>query len=49
MWWKKAEVDAMATTWENARVAHLLSVHRMVAVEVGDGQKAEVGKAAMTN
>ena len=28
--------------WANARVAHLLSVHRMMPVEVGDGQKEEV-------
>ena len=39
---KEAEVDALAMLWANARVAHLLSVHRMVPVEVGDGQKAEV-------
>ena len=32
---KKAEVDALAMPWTNARVAHLLSVHRMVPVEVG--------------
>ena len=27
--------------WANARVAHLLSVHRMKTVEVGDGLKEE--------
>ena len=40
---KEAEVDALAMLWVNARVAHLLSVHRVVPMEVGDGQKEEVG------
>ena len=40
---KEAEVDALAMLWVNARVAHLLSVHRMMPMEVGDGQKEEVG------
>ena len=40
---KEAEVDALATLWANARVGHLLSVHRMVPMEVGDGQREEVG------
>ena len=40
---KEAEVDALAMLWANARVAHLLSVHRMVPMELGDGQKEEVG------
>ena len=39
---KEAEVDALATPWANARVAHLLSVHRMMTVEVGDGLKEEL-------
>ena len=39
---KEAEVDALAMPWVNARVVHLLSVHRMMPVEVGDGQKEEV-------
>ena len=39
---KEAEVDALATQRANGRVAHLLLVHRMVIVEVGDGQKEEV-------
>ena len=34
---KEVEVDALATPWANARVAHLLSVHRMRNVAVGDG------------
>ena len=38
---KEAEVDALATPWANARVAHLLSVHRMMTMEVGDGLKEE--------
>ena len=40
---KEAEVDALAMLWVNARVAHLLSVCRMTPMEVGDGQKEEVG------
>ena len=38
---KEVEVDALAMSWANARVAHLLSVHRMMTVEVGDGLKEE--------
>ena len=37
----EAEIDAMATLWANARVAHLLLVHRMTTVEVGDSLKEE--------
>ena len=40
---KEAEVDALVMLCENARVAHLLSVCRMAPVEVGEGQKEEVG------
>ena len=36
---KEAVVDALAMLWVNARGVHLLSVHRMVPMEVGDGQK----------
>ena len=32
-------MDALAMPWANARVAHLLSVQRMMPMEVGDGQK----------
>ena len=32
-----AEIDALAMPWANARVAHLLLVHRMMTMEVGDG------------
>ena len=39
---KGVEMDALAMSWANARVAHLLLVHRMMPVEVGDGQKEEV-------
>ena len=34
---KEAEIDALAMLWANARVAHLLLVHRMMTVELGDG------------
>ena len=40
---KEAEVDALAMPWANARVAHLLSVCRMMTMEVGDGLKEELG------
>ena len=33
---KEPEIDALAMPWANARVAHLLSVCRMMAVKVGD-------------
>ena len=39
---KEAEMDALVMQWANARVAHLLLVHRMTSMEVGDGQKEEV-------
>ena len=39
---KEAEVDALAISWANARVVHLLSVCRMMSMEVGDGQKEEI-------
>ena len=32
---------ALVMPWVNARVAYLLSVHRMMTVEVGDGLKEE--------
>ena len=32
-------MDALVMPWPNARVAHLLPVHRMMLVEVGDCQK----------
>ena len=39
---KEAEMDALAMPSVNARVAHLLLVHRMMSMEIGDGQKEEV-------
>ena len=39
---KEAEMDALVMPWAKARVVHLLSVHRMMPMEVGDGQKEEV-------
>ena len=38
---KEAEIDILAMPWVNARVANLLSVCRMLTVEVGDGLKEE--------
>ena len=38
---KEVEVDALTTPWVNARVANLLSVHRMMTMEVRDGPKEE--------
>ena len=38
---KEKEMDALATPWANARVAHLLLVHRMTAIKVGDGAVEE--------
>ena len=36
---KEAEMDALAMPWVNARVVHLLAVHRMMPMEVGDTQE----------
>ena len=38
---KEMEIDALAMPWTNARVAHLLLVHRMTAIKVGDGTAEE--------
>ena len=38
---KEKEINALATPWANARVAHLLSVCRMTAIKVGDGAAEE--------
>ena len=35
-------MDTLVMPWTNARAAHLLSVHRMMPMEVGDGQEAKV-------
>ena len=39
---KEAEVDAWVMLWANTRVAHLLSVCRMMTLEEGDGPKEEL-------
>ena len=36
---REAEMDALAMPWANARVAHLLAVHRMTPMDVGDDQE----------
>ena len=36
---REAEMDALVMPWVNARAAHLLSVCRMMPMEVGDGQE----------
>ena len=33
---KEAEIDSLAMPWANARVAHLLLVHKMMAIKVGN-------------
>ena len=35
-------MDALVMPWANARVVHLLSVHRMMSMEVGDGQEEKL-------
>ena len=40
---KETEVDALVMLWANAKAAHLLSVHRMMTVEPGDGLKKQLG------
>ena len=39
---KEVEMDALAMPWANARAAHLLSVHRMTPMEVGDSQEEKL-------
>ena len=39
---KEAEMDALAMLQANARAAHLLSMHRMMPIEVDDGQEEKV-------
>ena len=36
---REVEMDGLAIPWANARVAHLLSVHRMTPIEMGNGQE----------
>ena len=38
---REAEMDTLATPWANARAAHLLVVHRMMPMEVGDNQEGK--------
>ena len=38
----EVEVDTLAMPWANGRVVHLLSVHRMMTVEVGNSHKEEL-------
>ena len=38
---KEAEIDALTMPWANARVVHLLSVHRMIAIKKGDDTAEE--------
>ena len=38
---REVEMDALAMPWENARVAHLLVVQRMMQMEVDDGQEGK--------
>ena len=38
---KEKKINALAMPWANARVTHLLPVHRMTAVKVGDGTVEE--------
>ena len=46
---KEVEMDALAMPWVNARAAHLLSVHRMMPMEVGDGQNENLIQMMMTS
>ena len=34
---REVEMDALAMPWANARVAHLLAVHRMMTIGIGNG------------
>ena len=36
---REAEMDVLAMPWVNARVTHLLSVHRIMPIEMGNGQE----------
>ena len=38
---KEVKMDAMATPWANTRAAHLLAVHRMMPMEVGNSQEGK--------
>ena len=38
---REAEMEALVMPWANARVAHLLAVHRMMSMEGGDYQEGK--------
>ena len=38
---REVEMGALVMPWVNARVAHLLAVHRMMPMEVGDSQEGK--------
>ena len=38
---REMEMDALAMPWVNARASHLLAVHRMMPMEVGDSQEGK--------
>ena len=42
-------MDALTMPWANARAEHLLSVCRMIPMEVGDGQKEKFDIMTMTS
>ena len=44
---REAEMDALAMPWTNARAAHLLAVHRMMPMEVGDDQEEKFDSKVM--
>ena len=46
---KEVGVDALVIPWANAGVVHLLSVHRVTTMEVGDGFKEELTQMAITS
>ena len=46
---REAEMDALVIPWVNARAAHLLVVHRMMPMEVGDGQEENLIWVMMTS
>ena len=39
---REMEMDALAMPWPNARAAHLLAVHRIMPMEMGDGQEEKI-------
>ena len=39
---REVEMDTLATLWTNARVAHLLAVHRMMTMGIGNGREEKL-------